>query len=259
MGRYIREVRLKQPIDAVSMIMDDYVYHEHFSRTDWNDEMAYYVEDSHKKERYMKWSYVDGLFHMEAWLKSPMGGEMDLDGVVGGDSRKEFRAGIDRLIETLQKTAGETIAGGHIGSDPLHHDSGPVDNHEVWTADTTWQQGGGHQPADRGQSAAAPQNRPVGTQNAELPRVNTSGSPSGRSVYKSGRDPEATQAMLCAVLALIFGGWMPIMGIIFAVVAWKKRDYCPNPTVVKVLCILSVVVAVLGFLIPFLFGYYGFL
>lgn len=257
MGRYIREVRLKQPIDVVSMMMDDYVYHEHFTRTDWNDEMAFYVEDSHKRERYMKWSYLDGLFHMEAWLKNPLGGEMDLDGVVGSDSRKEFRASIDRLIETLQRTDGEAIAGGHIGSDPLHHDSGHVDNHDVWNADTAWQQGGGRQPADRGQSAAAPQNRPAGTQNVEVPRVYTSGGSSGRSVYKSGRDPESTQAMLYAVLALIFGGWIPILGIIFTVAAWRKQEYCSNPTTVKVLCILSVVVMVSSFVIQFLLGFYG--
>ena len=257
MGRYIREVRLEQPIDVVSTVMDDYVYHEHFSRTDWKDEMAFYVEDSYKKERYMKWSYADGLFHLEAWLKNSLGGETDLDGVGGGASRKEFRASIDRLIETLQRASGETIAGGHIGSDPLHHDSGHADNHDVWKADTAWQQGGGSQSPDRGQSAAAPQNRPMGTQNTQASYG--SGSSSGRSVYNSGRDPEASAAMIFVVLALIFGGWIPLFGIIFTVMAWRKKEYSSNPTVIKVLCIFAIVFMVLGFVANLVLGVFRYL
>lgn len=279
MGRYIREVRLEQPIDVVSILMDDYVYHEHFSRTDWKDEMVFYVEDSYKKERYMKWSYGDGLFRIEAWLKNSLGGETDLDGVGGGPSRKEFRASIDGLIETLQRTPGESVAGGHIGSDPLHHDSGPVNNHDVWKADTDWQQGGGRQPLERGQSAAAPGSRPEGTRKAEasqgsISKGNTSlgnkpsgntfpgsttSAPSGRSVYRSGRDPEESRATIYAVLALLFGGWMPILGIVFIVMAWRKMDYSSNPATVKALCIIATVLIVLGIVMNFMWGFIGLL
>lgn len=42
MGRYVKDVQLDKPIDVVSMVMDDFVYHNQFSRTDWNGEMVYY-------------------------------------------------------------------------------------------------------------------------------------------------------------------------------------------------------------------------
>ena len=64
MGRYIKDIRLEQPIDVVSMVMDDFIYHNHFSRTDWNGEMVFFLKDRHNKERYLKWVYVDGQFHV---------------------------------------------------------------------------------------------------------------------------------------------------------------------------------------------------
>lgn len=69
MSRYINDVRLDQPIDVVSVLLEDFIYHNRFSRTDWNGEMVYRLKDSHGVERYMKWFYADGVFHVEAWLK----------------------------------------------------------------------------------------------------------------------------------------------------------------------------------------------
>ena len=68
MSRYINDVRLDQPIDVVSVLLEDFIYHNRFSRTDWNGEMVYRLKDSHGVERYMKWFYADGVFHVEAWL-----------------------------------------------------------------------------------------------------------------------------------------------------------------------------------------------
>lgn len=47
---------------------------------------------------------------------------MDLDGIAGGVSRKEFRALMDELIVRLQNT-GNNLSNGHVGADPLHHDN----------------------------------------------------------------------------------------------------------------------------------------
>ena len=91
MGRYIKDLELNQPIDTVSMIMDDFFYHNHFCRTDWNGEMVFGLEDERHVKWYMKWHYAEGIFHIEAWLQNAFGGEMDLDGVGGGSSRKEYR------------------------------------------------------------------------------------------------------------------------------------------------------------------------
>lgn len=239
MGRYIKDVQLEQPIDVVSMVMDDFIYHNHFSRTDWNGEMVFYLKDRHKKERYMKWVYVDGRFHVEAWLKNSFGGETDLDGVGGGASRREFRASIDGLIETLKKTAAESLAGGHIGSDPLHHDSGHVDNHDVWKADTSWQQNAGQPTGQYSRQSAgqqAGQNRQQGTGQYRQPTGNAG---------RPAQGPEANVSLIFAILALMFCWAMPIIGIVFIVLARRKLEYSSNPGLVKVLCILAVVGMVL--------------
>lgn len=233
MGRYIKDVRLEQPIDVVSMVMDDFIYHNRFSRTDWNGEMVFYLKDRHKKERYMKWVYVDGLFHVEAWLKNSFGGETDLDGVGGGASKREFRASIDGLIETLKKTAAGSLAGGHIGSDPLHHNSGHVDNHDVWKADTGWQQSGDRSAGQSRQQSAA---QPAGQYSRQAGNA-------GRSTH----EPEERQAMLYAVLAMATGWFFPLAGIIFIVLARRKAADSSNTRVINVLCILAVVFMVFGF------------
>lgn len=248
MSRYIKDIRLEQPIDVVSMVMDDFIYHNHFTRTDWNGEMVFYLKDSHKKERYMKWTYVDGQFHVEAWLKTSFGGEMDLDGVGGGASRKEFRASMDRLIETLKKTAAGSLAGGHIGSDPLHHDSGYVDNHDRWESDTRWQQGQGTQSQSMNRTQSAGQqggqyrNQPAGQQQG------TAGGsvPKRGNAPRSGMDPEANTALIYAVLALLFGWSFFVLGIVFIVLAKKKVEYSSRPEVVKVLCTIAIVEMVLA-------------
>lgn len=233
MGRYIRDIRLEQPIDVVSMVMDDFIYHNRFLRTDWNGEMVFSLKDRHGKDRYMKWHYVDGQFHVEAWLKNSFGGEVDLKGA--GAARREFRTDIDRLIDTLRKTAASSLAGGHIGSDPLHHDGGHTDNHDRWKEDTRWQQGSAAQPTVAGNKA-----RPA--QTAESARTTSS---------------EKNTAMIYAILALFLGGMLPILGIIFIVLAQKKAEYSSNPGAVKILCIFAVVTMVLGFIINLSIGFLG--
>lgn len=268
MGRYSKDIQLEQPIDVVSMVMEDFIYHNRFSRTDWNGEMVYYLKDRHKRERYMKWVYVDGRFHVEAWLKNAMGGEMDLDGLGGGASRREFRAGIDGLIETLKKTAAGSLAGGHIGSDPLHHDSGHADNHTVWKEDTKWQQNSSAQPAgdmrsdDTRMLSGTYQTpaRPADRRSQNTPDVNPAGSgtnaanTAGGNTARPFRDPEANAALIFAILALMFGWSFPILGIIFLILARRKTDYSANPGAVKILCILAIVGIVLGFCFHFMIG-----
>lgn len=241
MGRYIKDVRLEQPIDVVSMVMDDFIYHNRFSRTDWNGEMVFYLKDRHKEERYLKWVYVDGQFHVEAWLKNSFGGETDLDGVGGGASRREFRASIDGLIETLKKTAAGSLAGGHIGSDPLHHNSEYVDNHDKWKEDTNWQQ-------NRGQSAGQSRQQNSGQPTVQYRQQNAGqyGQQAGNA-GSSTRDPEERQAMLYAVLAMVTGWFFPLAGIIFIVLARRKAADSSNVRVINALCILAVVFMVFGF------------
>ncbi|MCM1192474.1 MAG: hypothetical protein NC123_13960 [Butyrivibrio sp.] len=277
MGRYIKDIQLEQPIDVVSMVMDDFIYHNRFSRTDWNGEMVFYLKDRHNKERYMKWAYVDGQFHVEAWLKNAMGGETDLDGVGGGASRKEFRASIDGLIETLKKTAAGSLAGGHIGSDPLHHDSGS-DNHDTWKQDTRWQQGASGQQGAAGQQGVtgtsgrtvpqAAQTKSTAQQQYQTPPSGQwnpgqfQGNASGPVQTEGSRrgtlaDPEANSALVYAILGLVFGWAVPVLGIIFVVMSFKKQEYSSNPKRDKTLCIVAIVEMVVCFVGNFVIGIIG--
>lgn len=267
MSRYIKDIRLEQPIDVVSMVMDDFIYHNRFTRTDWNGEMVFFLKDNHNKERYMKWTYVDGQFHVEAWLKTSLGGEMDLDGVGGGASRKEFRASMDRLIETLKKTAAGSLAGGHVGSDPIHHDNGHAANHDTWRADTQWQQGAASQTKSTTQQAQSTvrqgdtyRPQPGGQRNPGTPGGNPSGTVKNRNnIPRTAVDPEANTAAIYAGLALFLGLVFPILGVIFIVLARKKMEYSSNPRLVKILCILAIIAMVLEIVVNVLITFWGLL
>lgn len=253
MGRYIKDVQLDQPLDVVSLVMEDYVYHNRFSRTDWNGEMVFYRKDEHRRERYMKWTYAGGLFHVEAWLRNPLGGEMDLDGVGGGASRKEFRQSMDRLIETLKNQSPSGLAGGHVGADPLHHSPDYEAEHKAWQ----------NQGESRGPGQQSPQSRAQGqnqaweqSRNGNAQTGAFSGEGHSRKYGSSG-----TSAVICAMAGLIFAGVLPIVGIILGIVGMKKCDEAGAnlPRAIKFLCIFVIGISGLwmvgGFLLSFAGAY----
>lgn len=183
MARYISEVTLNKPIDVVSMVMEDYTYHEKYRRADWNGEMVFMKEEAYGGNRYLLWYYAAGVLHIEAWKKGALGGEAGPGPAVISE--------LNGLIYRIRKQDEGKIAGGHIGSDPLHHDSNHQSNHETLRQDTAWQ---------GNQSAARPT-----TQNA------------------AGNGQEAMgSAFVLLVLAFCTMGPLPILSIIFAVAAKKK-------------------------------------
>lgn len=209
MGRYVKDIQLDKPIDVVSMVMDDFVYHNQFSRTDWNGEMVYYLKDGHGGDRYMKWSYAAGELHVEAWLKNPFGGEMDLDGVGGGASRREYKKSMDELIRRLVNT-GDQLSSGHVGSDPLHHDN----SHHV----------GRHISARMaGQGMAG--------QGTTTPKAS------------AGREGTGQVALFWAILAIMFAWSVPILGLIFAIVALRKQGESSRQVLVRWIAIIAILVA----------------
>lgn len=230
MSRYINDVRLDQPIDVVSVLLEDFIYHNRFSRTDWNGEMVYWLKDSHGTERYMKWFYADGVFHVEAWLKGPFGREMDLDGLGGGAGRREFREALDGLIGRLKRQDAGALAGGHAGSDPLHHDGAHGSNHDVWRTDTAWQQG---RDAERGRNMSG---SPVPASGNGIP-----GSPVPNS--GSRRQPTSDSGLILAVLALMFGWSFSVLGIILGALALKRSAESAHPGLVRALAILAFIFA----------------
>ncbi len=230
MGRYIKDIELNQPLDVVSLVMEDYIYHNRFQRTDWNGEMVFCLQDGHGRERYLKWSYAGGVYHVEAWLKGAFGKERDLDGIGKGASGREFRESIDRLEVQLkhQQTAG--MASGHVGADPLHHSTDYQAEHQKWKEAEaipcqgmpSWQRG------HNGQTAG------------------------DRTAGQAGRSGQGNlfgnQGIYYGILGILFGIWFPVVGILCGVMGVKRSQ-----GVGKVLCMVAFAISVLEIVVYVLF------
>ena len=104
MARFTRDLVLNKPDDFVQFIMNDFLQKNQFEMSDWKGEAAYRAGDAMVEGfKYLKWSYNGGVFHLEAWLKSVGGGEMDLDGFVGTLQKKPYRASLEQLFAALQQ------------------------------------------------------------------------------------------------------------------------------------------------------------
>ena len=141
MARYIQDAGIDQPYDVVSMTMEDYIYHNHFTRTDWQGEPVYGSKAADGKERFLKWSYSCGILHIEAWLKNAFGNETDLDGA--GKSKAEYKRSLEKLVQDLRNHSGEMFESGYIGHDPMQHEEPGTAN--AWAQPGTsdaWTQSG---------------------------------------------------------------------------------------------------------------------
>ncbi len=103
MARYSYDLVLNQPEDFVQFIMNDFLQKNQFTMTDYNGESVYRAGDAVVEGyKYLKWSYVNGVFHIEAWLKG-VGGEMGLDGFVGTLQKKPYKDSLEQLYAALQQ------------------------------------------------------------------------------------------------------------------------------------------------------------
>lgn len=102
MARYVKDMVLNKPDDFVQFIMNDYLQKNGFSMLDWKGEPAYRAGDAMMEGfKYLKWNYVGGTLHLEAWLKGTAGGEWDLDGFVGTLQKKPYKESLEQLFEAL--------------------------------------------------------------------------------------------------------------------------------------------------------------
>lgn len=255
MARYIEDKEINQPLDVVSMVMEDYIYHNRFTRTDWQGEPVYRCTDAEGKERYLKWSYTNGIFHIEAWMKGPFGDEMDLSGIGGGKSRKEYRESIEKLIQDLRNHSGNTTAGGYVG-DPLVHHEDAFSGHTQQPAyqQTVPQQPAYQQTAPGQASQSAPQQpvyqRPIFQNSTDIGR-NSSALPG--------------QGLVLGIIAIIFSFIFPIVGIFMAVIGLQKSRIVTTDAAMagkakaaKVCCIIAIVLSLCVFFLPFLLSFSAF-
>ncbi|MDE6700989.1 MAG: hypothetical protein K2K10_08280 [Acetatifactor sp.] len=138
MARYIQDVYLNQPDDFVHFIMNDFLQKNGFTMSDWKGEAAYRAGDPmFKGYKYLKWSYNNGMFHLEAWLRGTFGGEWDLEGFVACAQKGPYKSNLQQLIATLQQpipqaAPGQTAPGQNAGAAtrvPVQ----TVDNHKAAT------------------------------------------------------------------------------------------------------------------------------
>lgn len=251
MSRTVKEIQLDQPLDVVSMIMDDFIYHNHFLRTDWQGEMVFYSEDSHRGVRYFKWSYAGGLFRAEAWVKGPMGGEDSLNGIYQGATKRQFAADLERLCERLRSATGSNMSGGHIGSDPIHHGDGGYSNHENWAQDTYWQQDSYTQSDSSSVQSTWQQN-----EENEMPAPDFSFDGMNDSRNTGYHDPKVMQ--LC-LMAILFGLFIPMAGLIIAIVAKTKAKGTATEHVANNLVKIAFIIIFIRFLISFITPFIGFI
>lgn len=104
MARYVQDVVLNKPDNFVFFIMDDFLQKNGFTLSDWRGEPAYRAGDPLLTGyRFLKYSYSNGVFHLEAWMKGTFGGEWDLEGFVACAQKGPYKNNLQMLITTLQQ------------------------------------------------------------------------------------------------------------------------------------------------------------
>lgn len=298
MSRYIEDAELNQPIDVVSMLMEDYTYHHRFMRTDWNGEPVFCCRDAHGKERYLVWSYASGILHLEAWVKGAFGNEANLSGRSG----KEYRKSLEELLKKLREHSGDTSNVGYIGEDPFVHKESvkPVQSAQPayqqpkpvqtmpqqprpaqpvyqqpkpaqtppqpGTAQPAYQQPRPAQSAYQQTQPAQgmpyrPQGTPYGPQgNPYGPQGNPYGAPGGP--FGAPEDNAVIAAMTMGIIGIVLSLVVPLFGLIMGLIG-KSRSRMADTTAGKgrtasILCTIAIILSVMGFFIPFIFMFLQF-
>ncbi len=119
MARYVNELVLNQPDDFVQFIMNDFLQKNQYVLMDYKGEQVFRAGDAMVEGyRYLKWYYMNGVFHVEAWLTSVTGKEMDLDGFVGALQKKPYKDSLEQLYVALRQPIPAPQNMGQSGSQP---------------------------------------------------------------------------------------------------------------------------------------------
>ena len=104
MSRYTNDLPLNKPVDFVQFMMNDYLSKNGFSTAEWKGQPVYRAGDPMLEGyKFMTWSYINGVLHVEAWLKGLFGGEMGLTGFVGCLQKKPFKQSLEQLYTLMRQ------------------------------------------------------------------------------------------------------------------------------------------------------------
>lgn len=277
MARYIQDAGIDQPYDVVSMTMEDYIYHNHFTRTDWQGEPVYGSKAADGKERFLKWSYSCGILHIEAWLKNAFGNETDLDGA--GKSKAEYKRSLEKLVQDLRNHSGEMFESGYIGHDPMQHEESETS--DAWTQTGSGTGDAWTQPGPGTSDAWVQTNQEMNSgwtqpdQGADSGRAQTDTAQPAWSeqhpTYQAPIDFGTTGAGAIGkflnptgpglgIAALLCSFLIPAFGIAFGVIGMRRYKTTGDPDKDKTIkngrtmCIAALVISILQLVLPFLMG-----
>lgn len=277
MARYIQDAGIDQPYDVVSMTMEDYIYHNHFTRTDWQGEPVYGSKAADGKERFLKWSYSCGILHIEAWLKNAFGNETDLDGA--GKSKAEYKRSLEKLVQDLRNHSGEMFESGYIGHDPMQHEESETSDAwtqtgsgtgDAWTqpgsgtsdawAQTNQETNSGWKQPDQGTDSGRAQTdtaQPAWSEQHPTYQAPIDFGTTGTGAIGKFLNPTGPGLGIAALLCSFL---IPAFGIAFGVIGMRRYKTTGDPDKDKTIkngrtmCIAALVISILWLVLPFLMG-----
>ncbi len=242
MARYIEDAKISQPLDAVSEIMQAYIYRNQFTRTDWKGEPVY-VSRAQGSERYFKWSYTSGIIHIEAWLKGAFGEEAGLNGI--GGAKKDYKTSIEELLKRLHQPIKDEYSQPAYNQPPAQTYSKQPSQQPTYTSN--WMNNQAGKPFT--QPAAHTEYRQTAYTDA-----------SANAATNAAAD--AQKGFMMGILAVIFAFIFPIFGVVFGISGLKKCSNSMNfdstgkAKMGKICCIAAIVIAGILFLINFLLPFF---
>lgn len=252
MARYMQDVPLNQPIDVVSGIMENFIYRNRYFRTDWNGEPVYLSTDSAEGgHRYLKWSYVNGVVHIEAWMKGTFGGEDDLN---GGGRKKAYKDILERLIMQLQNPPHDeySAAFGSSVQQPAYAQQQSTYAAPQAQDSYNMQQPTYTQPWMTGVRKSSPY-IPAGSPNMTIP-----GNPNAS--IPANNPNEVASAYNLAMIALVLAFVFPLIGLILGAVGLQRckaamtNDDTGKAKKGKTLCTIAIVLPIISMVCSMMFS-----
>lgn len=102
MSRFVKDIHLGCPEDAVEEVVQDYLTINDFHKTEWNGEHIWGKDAVYAPNyRLFDYRYENGSLHIEAFLRHGKSGELDLNGYESMRDRKAYLESIIRLLRNI--------------------------------------------------------------------------------------------------------------------------------------------------------------
>lgn len=208
MARFVKDVILDKPEDFVYFIMNDYLQKQKFAMSDWKGEPAYRTGDGFVEGyKYLKWSYGNGHFHLEAWIKGSFGGEMGLEGFMGCLVKKPYRESLEQLVQVLQQPLPQRVQSAPAGENGQAEHMAGTGSQMPGAAESSVQTENAGEAAGRTAAEGSP------TQ-AAAPHV--------IPVQTVDHSKDAQTGLVLGIVAIVIGLFLPLFGIIFGCIGFSR-------------------------------------